>query len=223
MIDLSNKQPFASGGNRHCYRHPEDPQKCVKVMRAGRIEELRNRAPWYKRLASDDRFDDNLRELAGYRQRALRDAGDDSPVWRHLARWYGLEETTEGTAAVSQLILDDNNNPAPTLESYLQQRGLDAPISAALERFADWLRETRVLTKNILPHNLVVCMQRGEPELILIDGLGRATLLPLPEWFEFFNQNYIQRRIQRMWRRIHWEVSDKSMTWKEAERHSGNS
>ncbi|UHQ56932.1 YrbL family protein [Microbulbifer sp. YPW16] len=220
MIDLSGQKPFASGGNRHCYRHPSDAGKCVKVMRTGRIDELRNRAPWYKRLAGNDRFDDNLRELAGYRQRALRHVGDNSPVWRHLARWYGLVDTSEGTAAVSQLILDDSGNPAPTLESYLQQHGLDAPITAALEQFAQWLWETRVLTKNILPHNLVVRMRDGTPELVLIDGLGRATLLPFPEWFEFSNRHYIQRRIQRMWRRIHWEVSDKSLSWKEAERHS---
>ncbi|WP_237057203.1 YrbL family protein [Microbulbifer sediminum] len=220
MIDLGELKPFASGGNRHCYRHPQDPEKCVKVMRTGRIEELHARAPWYKRLAGNDRFDDNLRELAGYQQPALRNADDHSPVWRHLARWYGLEETSAGRAAVSQLILDENGNPAPTLEDYLQEHGLDAPITAALEHFAQWLWDTRVLTKNILPHNLVVRMHDGAPELVLIDGLGRATLLPLPEWFEFFNRHYIRRRIQRMWRRIHWEVSDKSLSWKETERHS---
>lgn len=218
MIDLSALTPFASGGNRHCYRHPDDPEKCVKVMRPGRIAELRARAPWYKRLAGNKRFDDNLRELAGYRQRALRDAGSDSPAWRHLARWYGLVETSDGTGAVSQLIVDADMNPAPTLDSYLQRHGLDAPIMAALERFAGWLMETRILTKNILPHNLVVKMHQGKPELVLIDGLGRATLLPFPEWFQWSNRRYIHRRIERMWRRVHWEVSDKRLTWKEAER-----
>ena len=219
MIDLSGQQPFASGGNRHCYRHPLDAEKCVKVMRAGRIDELRARAPWYKRLTGDARFDDNLREVAGYNQRALRHENDDSLVWQHLPRWYGLAETSEGTGAVSQLILDEHGEPAPTLESYLQQHGLDASISAALERFAHWLRETRVLTKNLLPHNLVVRMQDGQPELFLIDGLGLATLMPFPEWFSFSNRHYIHRRIQRMWRRIHWEVSDRSLSWKQAERN----
>ncbi|SDJ99985.1 YrbL family protein [Microbulbifer yueqingensis] len=219
MIDLSGLTPFASGGNRHCYRHPDDPEKCVKVMRPGRIEELRGRAPWYKRLAGEAHFDDNLRELAGYRQRALRRAGNDNPVWHHLPRWYGIQETSAGPGAVSQLILDHKGEPAPTLEHYLQQHGLDTPITAALERFARWLRDTGVLTKNLLPHNLVVTMRQGAPELTLIDGLGRATLLPFPEWFRWSRRRYIRRRIERMWRRIHWEVSDKSLSWKEAERH----
>lgn len=218
MIDLSGLSPFASGGNRHCYRHPGDPQKCVKVMRAGRIEELRNRAPWYKRLAGDHRFDDNLRELAGYRQRALRGVGDENLAWRHLARWYGIQETSEGPGAVTELIVDERDQPAITLERYLQQHGLDKPIEESLNRFSQWLSETGILTKNILPHNLVIRDEHGRPELCLIDGIGCAAFLPLAEYFPHSRRRYIQRRIDRMWRRIRWEISDRNITWKEAER-----
>ncbi|AOS95916.1 hypothetical protein AUP74_00445 [Microbulbifer aggregans] len=220
MINLTGLSPFASGGNRHCYRHPQDAEKCVKVMRTGRVEELRRRAPWYKRIAGDDRFDDNLRELAGYRQRALRDAGDSSSAWRHLARWYGIEETSEGPGAVTQLIVDERGEPAVTLERYLQQHGLDESIEGALQRFAQWLRETGILTKNILPHNLVIRHENGRPELYLIDGIGCAAFLPMAEFFSSSRKSYIQRRIDRMWRRIRWELSDRNITWKEAERKS---
>lgn len=218
MIDLSNQQPFASGGNRHCYHHPQRRDLCVKIMRPGRIEELKGRAPWYKTLVGDKRFDDNEREAQGYAQRALRNAPGDSIVWRHLPRWYGIQKTSAGPGAVSQLIVDDTHKPAMTLEEYLERNGLDAPISDALERFSSWLRTTRVLTKNVLPHNLVVRYEDGQPELYLIDGLGRATFLPLAEMFESSSNHYIERRIRRMWKRIHWEVSDRSLTWKEAER-----
>ncbi|WP_346837738.1 YrbL family protein [Microbulbifer sp. SAOS-129_SWC] len=218
MIDLRDLQPFASGGNRHCYRHPQQPELCVKVMRRGRVAELRGRAPWYKALVSDKRFDDNEREVEGYAQPALKNAGSHSPVWQHLPRWYGIQETSEGPGAVSQLIVDSDGKPAPTLEDYLHQYGLDAHIRAALARFSEWLRETRVLTKNILPHNLVVRDEDGRLELYLIDGLGSAAFLPLAKLFDHFSRRYIERRIQRMWQRIRWEVSDKSLTWKEAER-----
>ncbi|WP_237067564.1 YrbL family protein [Microbulbifer guangxiensis] len=221
MIDLSGQSPFASGGNRHCFRHPQDSGKCVKVMRTGRIEELRRRAPWYKRLAGNRRFDDNLREQDGYRQRALRNAGEASNAWRHLARWYGIEATSEGPAAVTELVTDEHGQPAMTLERYLQCNGLDETIEAALHRFARWLRETGLLTKNILPHNLVIREETGQPELVLIDGIGCAAFLPLAEYFPHSRKRYIQRRIERMWRRIRWEISDRNITWKEAER--GNS
>lgn len=225
MIDLSRQKPFASGGNRLCYRHPERPDLCVKIMRTGRIDELRGRAPWYKSLVSDSHFDDNEREARGYAQRALRNAESGSIAWQHLPRWYGIQATSEGAGAVSQMILDEQGNPAINLQEYLEQNGLDEPISAALERFSDWLHQSRVLTKNLLPHNLAVQWEKSaegdekQPELYLIDGLGRASFLPLAELFEPANRRYIERRIRRMWKRIHWEVSDREISWKEAERH----
>lgn len=220
MIDLNAQKPFASGGNRHCYRHPQFADRCIKVMRTGRIAELRKRASWYKALASDASFDDNAREVEGYNQKVLRDAPADSPVWQHLPRWYGMVETSEGPGAVSELILDASGEPGMTLEQYLKIHGLDAAITGALDRFADWLRDTRVMTKNLLPHNLVLREEHGQPELFLIDGLGRATFLPFAELFDALNAHYIERRIQRMWARVQWEVSDKSLTWKQAEKLS---
>ena len=220
MIDLSDRKPFASGGNRHCYVHPAHPDRCVKVMRPGRIAELRRRASWYKALSSDASFDDNVREVEGYRQKVLRTAPDNSPVWQHLPRWYGTVETSEGAGAVTELILDENGAPALTLETYLEHHGLDAPIRAALERLAVWLRATGVLSKNLLPHNLVIRKCDGQPELCLIDGLGSAAFLPAVERLQSFRRRYIERRIQRMWVRVEWEVSDRALTWKQAEKLS---
>lgn len=218
MIDLSDQTPFASGGNRLCYRHPQHPDLCVKIMRPGRARELRQNAPWYKKLLDSKRFDDNVREARGYRQKALSNASAGSAVWRHLPHWYGIQATSHGPGAVSQLIADDTGAPAITLEKYLLQFGLSAAIKAALDRFACWLQSSGVLTKNILPHNLVVRTECGRPELYLIDGLGCATLLPLPELFSVAHKHYIQRRILRMWIRVEWELSGRQIRWQEAER-----
>lgn len=218
MIDLSNSRPFASGGNRHCYQHPDFPNRCVKVMLPGRVAELRQRAPWYKALTGDSRFDDNAREVAGYRQKVLRNAAKDSSVWDHLPRWYGITQTSEGPGAVSELLRDEYGTPAMTLETYLKKFSLDDPIRGALERFSQWLRATGVLTKNLLPHNLVVVTRKGQEELYLVDGLGNADFLPLSEHFAVFRRRYIERRIEKMWKRIHWEISDRRIPWKKAER-----
>ncbi|MCQ3828849.1 hypothetical protein HXX02_05290 [Microbulbifer elongatus] len=218
MIDLSNSKPFAKGGNRNCFRHPDFPDRCVKVMLPGRLAELRARAPWYKSLVRDSHFDDNAREQAGYRQRALKHAGPESPVWQHLPRYYGIQETSLGPGSVSELFVDEQGEPSPTLEYYLQTNGLDAEIQNALQQFENWLRATGVLTKNLLPHNLVVTKKSGNPTLYLIDGLGSAAALPLSEHFEISRRRYISRRIERMWKRIHWELSDRNIPWKTAER-----
>ncbi|WGL15989.1 YrbL family protein [Microbulbifer bruguierae] len=218
MIDLRHAKPFAAGGNRNCYRHPQYPQRCIKVMLPGRIAELRRRAPWYKVLTPDSHFDDNAREQAGYRQKALKKASANSPVWAHLPKWYGLVETSEGTGAVSELLTDGNDIPAMTLETYLQNHGLDQQLCDSLERFSNWLRSTGVLTKNLLPHNLVLCQRNGKAELYLVDGLGNANFLPISEYFAAARRRYIERRIEKMWKRIRWEISDRDLSWKAAER-----
>ncbi|WP_406828318.1 YrbL family protein [Microbulbifer sp. ARAS458-1] len=217
MIDLSNCKPFAKGGNRNCFRHPDFPDRCVKVMLPGRLAELRARAPWYKKLFSDDQFDDNSREREGYSQKALRNEAPTSIVWQHLPYWYGMEETSQGPGAVSELILDRNGEPAITLEHYLQQNGLDTTIRHAISKFADWLRLTGVMTKNLLPHNLVIREAGEQPQLVLIDGLGRSAFLPFAEIFDRSRDRYLERRIKRMWARVAWEISDRSITWEEAE------
>ncbi|WP_232325189.1 YrbL family protein [Microbulbifer agarilyticus] len=201
-----------------CFQHPFFPNRCIKTMIPGRIAELRRRATWYKRLAGNSHFDDNLREVTGYKQRALRNSAPDNVVWQHLPRWYGVTATSEGPGAVSELIQDDYGQPAMTLEVYLQNFGLNPRIRGALNRFCVWLRTTGVLTKNLLPHNLVICEKSEHPELYLIDGLGCAAAIPLPEYFEAPRQHYVERRIERMWKRIHWELSGRNIPWKTAEK-----
>lgn len=219
MIDLSHSEPFASGGNRLCFRHPQDPNLCVKVMRPGRTAELLARAPWYKRWRGEKYFDDNLRELEGYSQRALQRPlyHQGEVLWRHLPRWYGIQETSLGPGAVTDMIFDSEGEPAPTLRQYLNRHGLDRAVRASLQRFADWLLQHRVLTKNLIAHNLVLREERGQLELYLIDGLGSAAALPLPEISNYFAERYIRRRIERMWLRVEWEISDKKVPWRKFE------
>ncbi|MDP5208487.1 YrbL family protein [Microbulbifer sp. 2205BS26-8] len=215
MIDLSHSRPFASGGNRLCYRHPQDSRLCVKVMRPGRAAELLGRAPWYKRWRGEVRFDDNLREQQGYAQRAIQ--RNPEGLWQHLPRWYGIQETSLGPAAVTDMILDANGAPAPTLRQYLNKQGFDQEVREALQRFALWLLKYGILTKNLIAHNLVLCRQKGQLQVYVIDGLGCASLLPLAKISNFFAKRYIRRRIQRMWLRAEWEISDKKVPWRKFE------
>ena len=71
MIDLSNSKPFANGGNRACYQHPNNKNICLKITHAGLPQKLKKTAPWYKKYRSLDSFDDNKREELAYTQRAI--------------------------------------------------------------------------------------------------------------------------------------------------------
>ena len=212
MINLNEEASFAEGGNRKCFISPHDPDRCLKVIHKSLQEDLKKRVPWYKKFKSDNYFDDNLREEKAYNQRALNNS-DDLSVWDHLARWYGMVETNLGPASETELIRN-NNEIAETLESYLFREGLTDEITQAIQTFEAWLRKHLVLTKNIIPHNIVLSKENGILTLKIIDGLGCKAMVPLPEYSKMFARIYIERRIKLMWSRIHWDLSGRKGNWK---------
>jgi len=212
MINLDGVNHFAQGGNRLCFVHPLKKDRCLKVSFEGQSEKVKKNAAWYKKLRSAESFDDNLREQSAYQQRSLKKNNPNK--WKHLARWYGMVETSIGPASETELVLDNNQNIAITLEEYLFTFGMTDEIKRALDDFESWLRSSLVLTKNIIPHNIVVGYKDNSIILKIIDGLGSSSFVPLPEISDFFAKIYIERRIQLMWSRIHWDLSGRKGSWK---------
>ncbi|HEY9120136.1 MAG TPA: YrbL family protein [Marinobacter sp.] len=221
MIDLSGLEPFASGYNRHCYRHPDDPALCLKVLRPENIEARFQRQAWPKKALGRARIDDNLQELRAHQQPAIRKLvaeGRSLLVWNHLPRFHGNAETSLGMANVSEIIAGSDGEPAETLETYLKRRGFDQPVKDAADRFCNWLTDTGILTRNLLPHNLVIAERNGQPELFLVDGLGAPSipdkLAAVPAW----RRRYISRRIRRFYLRIQWETSARDESWEASQK-----
>ena len=205
VIDLNKTKPFAEGGNRRCFIHPEKENRCLKITFVGRSKVLKQNAPWYKQLRTEESFDDNLREKNGYSQRALKISNPYK--WKHLAVWYGMVETSLGQASETELIRDSENNIAITLEKYLLTYGMTTEIKQAISDLESWLRFTLILTKDILPHNIVVSDKDDQLVLKIVDGLGSKSFLPFARIHDFFATRYIERRIKLMWRRIDWDLS----------------
>jgi hypothetical protein len=212
MINLDGVQSFAEGGNRKCYINPINTKRCLKVLHENLLENLHKNSAWYKRLGRSDSLDDNLRERNAYNQKAIR-SPINSSIWDHLAMWYGMVETNLGPASDTELITNEGEI-AETLETYLFREGLTPEIKSALKNFENWLRTHLVLTKNIIPHNIVIKKENGSLMLKIIDGLGSKSFIPLPKYSKFFARIYVERRIKLMWSRIHWDLSGRIGDWK---------
>ena len=212
MINLDGLQPFAEGGNRQCFIHPNNSYRCLKVSLEEQSKKVKQNAPWYKKLRSEKSFDDNLREQKAYDQRALRK--DNSEKWKHLAKWYGMVKTSIGPASETELIRDNQNNIASTLEAYLFSYGMTDEIKIALYEFESWLRSSLVLTKNIIPHNVVLGYESEKIVLKIIDGLGSKSYLPLTQVSDVFAKRYVERRIELMRSRINWDLTGRQGDWK---------
>lgn len=214
MIDLSQQAPIGEGGYRVVYVHPEDPSRCIKVIKDEAVLALKAKAKWYKKLRPLSAFDDNVREVEAYQQSAM--LRHDNRVWDHLPRHYGYVETTVGRGLVTDLIRS-NGEVAATLESYLKENGLTQELTQAIDELAAWLYETKVLTKNLLPHNILV--QQGDAlRLYLIDGIGCTTAVN-PNWLgAFFVKRYINSRVQKFRARAQWEAEGRKGRWEDVER-----
>lgn len=221
MIDLSGLEPFASGYNRQCYRHPHDPALCLKVLRPENIEARFQRQGWAKKVLGRARIDDNLQELRAHQQPAIRKllaAGQNGAIWKHLPHFHGNAETSLGTANVSEIITGSDGEPAETLEAYLKRQGFDHPVQEAVERFCNWLTETGILTRNLLPHNLVISERKGQPELFLVDGLGAPSIPNKLAVFPAWRRRYISRRVRRFYLRIEWETGGGDESWEASQK-----
>ena len=211
MINLEEAKPFAEGGNRVCYIHPDNKSLCLKISKSEVVKKMRSNAPWYKKLRSERSFDDNYREVRAYQQRAIKE--NPQKIWKHLAKWYEFVETSKGLASCTELITN-NDKVAFNLEEYLFNKGRTSEIDEALKEFEIFLKETKLLTKNIMPHNLAVKEDDYGLTLKIIDGLGCMSFIPLPEISNAYANRYIKRRIELMYSRIEWDLSGRKGSWK---------
>ena len=211
MISLEEVKPFAEGGNRVCYIHPDNKNLCLKISKSEVVKKMRLNAPWYKKLRSEKSFDDNYREERAYQQRAIKK--NPQKIWKHLAKWYKFVETSKGWASCTELITN-NDKIALNLEEYLFSKGRTKEIDKALKEFEIFLKETKLLTKNIIPHNLAVKEDDYGLTLKIIDGLGSMSFIPLQEISNALANRYIKRRIDLMYSRIEWDLSGRKGSWK---------
>ena len=211
MISLEEVKPFAEGGNRVCYIHPDNKNLCLKISKSEVVKKIRSNMPWYKKLRSEKSFDDNYREERAYQQRAIKK--NPQKIWKHLAKWYEFVETSKGLASCTELITN-NDKIALNLEEYLFSKGRTKEIDKALKEFEIFLKETKLLTKNIIPHNLAVKEDDYGLTLKIIDGLGSMSFIPLPEISNALADRYIKRRIELMYSRIEWDLSGRKGSWK---------
>ena len=211
MISLEEVNPFAEGGNRVCYIHPDNKSLCLKISKPEVAKKMRSNAPWYKKLRPERSFDDNYREKSAYQQRAIKE--NPQKIWRHLAKWYEFVETSKGLASCTELITN-NDEVALNLEEYLFSKGRTTEIDEALKEFEIFLKETKLLTKNIIPHNLAVKENDSGLTLKIIDGLGCMSFIPLPEISNSFADRYIKRRVKLIYSRIEWDLSGRKGSWK---------
>ncbi len=196
MLQLSDS-PFARGGHRAIYYHPDDSKKCIKVlMAASTPEQKKSKAPWWKKVRPLESFDDNREEY-----HALMHISKWAPdiVGKHIPQCYGFVTTNKGQGLVTDLYRDFDNHISLNLITFLQHHGNDFGIQKAIESFQQQIYKHQILSRALLLHNIVV--HRTSKEhccLYLIDGIGNPEFIPISTYFFITRKLKIKRKINKM-------------------------
>ena len=199
-LNLGQQSPFAVGGTRLCFVHPDDSNKCVKVLRLDRTPQARRKlTSGIKKLRPVRHWDDQLKELTAYRHLLAR---DKATLWQHIPEFFGSVETDLGVGIVTRIFRNFDGNFPRNLEQEVPH-GIDNSLRTGIEEFKKWLRQELVVTRDLLPHNIIVVRNSSELcRLMIVDGLGNSEWIPVSTWFRSFAQRKIERKIAKFERRV---------------------
>lgn len=194
MLKLNELEPFAIGGTRRCYIHPDFADRCVKVLRPDRTPEARRAlATGWRRFKGLRGFDDQWKEQKVYEFLQTR----DDRIWDHVPRYFGTVDTDQGIGIVTELHRNFDGSYPLNLEQLLPS-GMNDAIAAAIVEFKAWLRTTLFLSRDLLPHNIIaVAPSPDRYRLVIVDGLGNSEFIPLSTWFDVFARMKIERKLKK--------------------------
>ena len=174
-LQLSPLLFVAEGTDRKCFRHPDNENRCVKVLHpdteAGRF--------W--------------REIRYYSR--LQRRGVD---FRHLTPYRGLLETNLGKAAVFDLVLDDDGRISRSLAYYLAEndRRFNDWIVDEIEQLKQNFYEQWIVFHDLNPTNILVKrLGFDEFRLVVIDGIGHNHFIPLAS----YSKAFARKKLVRVW------------------------
>ncbi len=202
LITLRDCVPFARGGKRACYVHPDQPDRCIKLpLPDQQPADLYRRAPWHRRLRKSILdFDENHREWQAIH---WLECQRDDTVWQHVPCCHGWTDTDLGRGLVVHLCREPGGGISPNLIDYLRSHGGTPAVRTAIDHFAAFWTVRRIPAHDFMINNLV-CQTRadGTLHIWMIDGLGCRTFLPVAQWFTFAGRRDARRRIQCLHQRF---------------------
>lgn len=153
---------IASGAHRLCFIHPEDPQKCIKVIYS----------------TSETAQKEIKRELSYYR--FLNSYLTD---WSGITKYYGTVETNLGTGYVYDRIVDFDGKSSQTIsERYKIEELKDnwKELDEIISKLKKYMWDNRIITTALRPHN-VLCHRISEKEIVpvICDSMGVTTRIPV--------------------------------------------
>ncbi|SHF80566.1 PhoP regulatory network protein YrbL [Modicisalibacter ilicicola DSM 19980] len=181
MLHLRDELLIGRGTERYCYRHPEDPTRCVKVSHNFKNNKQQNQKDYE------------------YFTRLERRGID----WSHLPRCHGWVETDQGKGLVFDLLQDESGKPLERLDTLLSNGQLEAArVESALEDLHAYLQVNLVFTSDLRASNIVCDPHEAPIKLFLIDGIGDRDFIKVATYIKPLAKAKIERQWSRFMKRV---------------------
>lgn len=180
MIELTSDHLIGKGRTRFCYRHPDDPDKCIKIDMRLTGGPTAKEALYYQKI------------------RRLR----PDLAYTHIPRFHGFVETTLGRGGVFDLIRDETTGEiSKSLKHYIRSGEVTADNPLWLEahrKYMKTLYDEAVIIRDFNPGNVCVRLMRdGGYHFVTIDGIGHRDFIPLCDFFPCVARRKLRRQVNR--------------------------
>src|SRR6056297_233519 len=197
-ILLNGEEPLFIGGTRQVFQHPGYADRCIKVLRSDRTGAARRaQKRGWKQLLPVSAFDDQIKEIRAYRQ-LVASTPDLTPVWQHVPEFFGTVTTDCGLGIVTRLYRNHDGSWPRNLEQRLPS-GLTPALCDGIKTFAAVMERHRVLTRDLLPHNMIAVAQADDRiQVLVVDGIGSADFIPLAARSQRVARAKVRRKLKRL-------------------------
>lgn len=196
LLRLANAAPVRAGSHRLIFEHPDDDFALVKIARESGLAGKPARKRWLlARSGFYHRYSPVVRELTEYLAMRARSAVHPSFIPRIL----GLAETDLGLGLVVAKMRGRDGRLAPSIYQIVRDSGITPTIRRHLSTFCDALYTSRAIVSDLqLGNILLACDEDDGERLVLVDGLGEKTLIPVNRFSRVLNRRTCRRHIRRM-------------------------
>lgn len=197
-LTLATLDPIGRGAQKLVFRHPDDPRVLVKVVNPEFIRRHDRKDAFYKRRRRIGHYRAFEREVREHLASRARHAGRYAPC-RHLQNILGMVDTDLGAALLVEAVLDENEQPAPSLADLCRRGQFGPREQQALDTFVDWALTSNVLINDLSPDNLV---WHRDGHFVLIDGMGDRAAIPVRSHSQWLNRRYKLKKIDQLRQQI---------------------
>tara|TARA_B100002019_G_C21243625_1_gene587008 strand:- start:209 stop:769 length:561 start_codon:yes stop_codon:yes gene_type:complete len=183
MLDLTNSALIGKGGIRSCYRHPSNPDLCIKIFHT-----------WNKKIKR--RSDREIKYINFYK----------SPLknFHLIPNYYGRTKTNFGDGYIFERIKDYDGNDSERLSDYIGKfNNKDEARLLIIQMYYEFLNN-KILVSDLHSKNILVQMDdiSSEPKLILVDGFGNSDFIKICDFSNFFMKMKLKRKFNRLMKEL---------------------